>query len=159
MSADAKSSHPDGPVEADQASRLLRVGLRGPARPVDRLLDRLAEEDGAKWLRGVLSDDPLGLLASATADRAEAGITLDALKSLKQIGKTSAMRADTRDATLRAMVGYFFSVGTGLAMFRENISSRSAEELDPILMDLASVSPPEWSALFEKAWAALSDKS
>lgn len=159
MNADAKSSHPDGPVEADQASRLLRVGLRGPARPVDRLLDRLAEEDGAKWLHGVLSDGSLDLLASATVDRGGADITLDALKSLKEIGKTSAMRADTRDATLRAMVGYFFSVGTGLAMFRENISSRSAEELDPILMDLASVSPPEWSAMFEKAWGALSDKS
>jgi hypothetical protein len=143
------------PVETDQASRLLRVGLRGPSRPVDRLLDRLAEPDGKAWLAGVLSDGPLGLLASAVTQGDEAAITMDHLRSIKEIGKTSAIRADTRDATLRAMVGYFFSIGVALARFGTNISSRSAEELDSILMDLASVAPPDWSALFERAWSAL----
>jgi len=151
MNSDPRLTEPQVPVEPDQASRLLRVGLRGPARPVDRLLDRLAEPDGATWLDGVLSEGPLAVLV----EPAPSDLTPDHLRALKEMGKTAAMRADTRDATLRAMVGYFFSIAAGLAQFGQNISSRSAEELDPILMDLAAVSPSGWSAIFERAWSAL----
>jgi len=149
---------PDTLIDAEHASRLLRVGLRGPSRPVDRLLDRMAEPDGAAWLARILADRSLAVLSAATDDETWKTLTPDDLVSLKEVKKTAAVRANSPEATLKALVGYFFSIALALAFFERNISSRGAEELSPALMDLASVTPPDWSSIFERAASVVSEK-
>ena len=143
-------------IGPEQASRMLRVGLVGPERPVDKLLDRLAGEDGAAWLGDVLGDGSMAILSSPPDDGNDPAIALSQLVSLKEKCKSEALRRATPDASLRAMVGYFFSVAGALALYRVNISSRGEEDLRTILMDLASVAPPDWSAVFERALSAMS---
>lgn len=143
-------------IGAEQASRMLRLGIHGPPRPIDRLLDRLAADDGAAWLSEALSDESTARLASLPSVGEEHDVTLEQLTAVKEACKSTALRTHAPDVSLRAMVGYFFSVAGALALFRTNISSRGNDELEPILIDLASVTPPDWSALFERAWSAIS---
>ncbi len=40
-------------------TRLLNLGLAGPARPVDELIDPLLQDDGHRWLSSALGSWPL----------------------------------------------------------------------------------------------------
>ena len=143
-------------IGAEQVSRMLRLGIRGRPRPIDSLLDRLAADDGAAWLGQVLSDESMACLASLPSPDEDHDVTLEQLTAIKEACKSTVLRTKAREGSLRAIVGYFFSVAGALALFRMNISSRGIDELEPILIDLASVTPPDWSALFERAWSATS---
>jgi hypothetical protein len=52
---------------------------------------------------------------------------------------------------MQATIGYFFSIAAALAHYGEVITSRSGEELLPVLRDLAAITPPPWSGLFTRA--------
>ncbi len=156
MKKDHPTCSPSTALDTDQASRMLRLGIHGPPRPINKLLDRLASDDGEAWLSKILSDDSMACLASLPSAVESNDVTLEALTAVKEACKSTAIRMNTPGASLQAMVGYFFSVTAALALFRTNISSLGTEELKPILIDLASVAPPYWSALFERAWSAIS---
>ncbi len=144
-------------IGPEQASRMLRVGLAGPERPIDRLLDRLSDDDGAAWLRDVLSDGALAILDSVVAARRDRTVTVEALTTLKEQCKSAVVGRRDPEASLRAMVGYFFAIAAAIAVFGTIISSRGADELEPILTDLASVTPPDWSSVFERALSVVSE--
>ena len=147
------------PPSAEQASRLLRLGISDAARPVDDLLDRLTEPDGPSWLAGVLTDGPTGSYGCPEQSLAGGAISLEQLRSLKQQGAELASSASSEVARLTALVCYFFAVASGLAHFGHNLTSRSGSELIPILDDLAAVTPPIWAALFKRAVAVLSGRT
>lgn len=136
--------------DAETASRMLRLGIAGPPRPIDPLIDRLSRDDGSAWLGDALAGDSLSALA-ALVETPHPAVSLDDLIAIKDASKAVATKAPTRDASLRIMVGYFFSIAAALALHDTNISSRTPDDLRPILIDLASVAPPAWSQLFERA--------
>lgn len=136
--------------DAETASRMLRMGIEGPPRPIDPLLDRLSKDDGAAWLDAAMAKESLSALAALVGSR-DCEASLEELIAIKDAGKAIAAKASSREASLQSMVGYFFSIAAALALHRENISSRTHEDLRPILIDLASVAPPAWSQLFERA--------
>ena len=145
-------------IGPEQASRMLRVGLAGPERPIDTLLDRLSDDDGAAWLRDVLSDGAMAILGAVVAARHDETVTVESLTALKEQCKSAVVRRRDPEASLRAMVGYFFAVAAAIDRFGTNISSRGADELAPMLMDLASVTPPDWSSVFERALSVVSER-
>lgn len=153
MTADQSAKLTSDAIAVEQASRMLRLGLHGPARPVDKLLDRLGESDGENWLRNVLAMEEWSVLASVPNTNAQDAPVIEQLTKIKDAGKMTAVRGGSPETSLRAMVGYFFAIAGAFALFQTNISSRSATELEPILIDLASVAPPEWSGVFERAWS------
>lgn len=136
--------------DAETASRMLRMGIAGPPRPIDPLIDRLSRDDGAAWLDAALATESMSALALAVSEP-DPGVPLDDLIAIKNAGKEIAAKASSREASLQSMVGYFFSIAGALATHGENISSRTYEDLRPILIDLAAVAPPAWSLLFERA--------
>ncbi len=146
-------------VNPEQASRLLRLAISGSDRPVDDLLCRLAESDSAAWLAEALTAGPVGAFGSPPRVLCEGTLTLDQLLSIKKDSTALALKARDQAARLAAMASYFFAVAAGLAHFGRNISSRERGHLEPMLLDLAAVTPEVWSKLFVHAAAALSSEA
>lgn len=150
----APMSAPEREISTEQASRLLRIGLTNPARPVDALLERLAQPDGATWLTATLVSGPAAAFGSPEELLAGGKATLDQLRAIKQAGTKQAL-GEAYGAHWPAMICYFFAVGAGLAHFGVNLSSRPPEDLEAVFLDLAAVTPPAWSELFVRAATAL----
>ena len=147
-----------GRLTATDASRLLRLGLHEPVRPIDSLLDRLSHPDGKEWLEKALQESAASLFGPPQHCLAEGGVSLSQLHSIKQQSKQ--LLAERKDASSRllATIGYFFSIASALAHYNEVITTRPSQELLPVLEDLAAVTPPVWSTMFHRAATALSAK-
>ncbi len=133
------------------ASRLLRLGLTEQDRPVDELIRRLEEPDGAAWL-------PRTLAAHAgLGDRAQIetfiapGADLNRLHQLKESGKKSLARHASGDARLAAIALYFLSVAAALRHHQSLICSRPRDEVTAVLLDLAAATAEPWSTMLSEA--------
>jgi hypothetical protein len=145
------------------ASTLLRIGVAGPARPVDDLIARIEADDGHAWLLAALADAArLDGLTPATGDiehllcLGHAGVAQ--LEQLKDRGKRLLKSASTGDQRLGGLAMYFFSIAAALAHHHALIGARQTsgerrprEELHDALLDLASVTPEPWSTLLADA--------
>lgn len=136
------------------ASRLLRLGMADERRPVDDLIDGLkAKEAGPRTLIELLERP--GLIDPGQADgmliQGEAGI--DHLQGLKQRGKICYKNADSDAERMAGLAAYFLAIGAALAHHGKLICSRSREELDQVLLDIAEVAPEPWDEMLNKAIA------
>ena len=154
------SSVPTSPYDQELTetgvTRLLTLGLAGPARPVDELIDRLLQNDGHRWLSSVLGSWPVAAHGSSRVQLFEGRAAVDELRSIKNESKDLLKRARDRDDRLAGLLGYFFSVAAALAHHGELITSRPRAEVDPILLELAEVTPVAWSQLLSRATQARS---
>lgn len=156
----ANPQEPDfGSLSQLDASRLLELGLTGPRRPVDALIDRLAALDGGRWLESTLDTVFVASLREAPQSLIDGDVTVEQLRDIKNKSKSLMKKGNDRDTRLGALVGYFFSIASALAHHHALICSRSREELDPILLDLAAVAPPSWSGLLGRAALAPSESA
>ena len=135
-------------------TRLLELGVEGAKRPVDELIDRLLQTDGHRWLARNLEIWPIAAFGSPQTLMCEGQATLDQLDAIKGESKDLLSRAHDRDARLAAVMGYFFAVAAALAHHGRLISSRPRRELDPILQELAEVTPKPWSQMLARATLA-----
>lgn len=138
------------PLTDRQALSLLREGFSGPQRPVDDLIERLERSDAEQWFGGAVSrlqswvDFPLeGAITGA--------LTLDQAEELKDASKRRMVRESSADARLAGLLGYFVAVAVALAHHGRLIASRSREEVDHALVDLADGCPQPWRALLQDA--------
>ncbi len=145
---------PQREISFEQASRMLRMGLAEPVRPVDALLERLAQPDGSAWLGAALISGPAADFGHPEELLANGKATLEQLRAIKQAGTRQASD-ESYGAHWPAMICYFFAIAAGLAHFGVNLSSRSPADLEAVFLDLAAVTPPIWSDLFVRAAAAL----
>lgn len=144
--------------EAALAARLLHLGIRGPVRPVDRLVERLRTSDRQKWVEGVVTEieraiQPGGRDLLLTGSHG-AGQPLDLLRRIKDRCKKQAARAEPGKEPLEPMLGYFLAVGAALAHHSALISSVSRSEIDGVLLDLACELPDPWVDLLCRATLA-----
>lgn len=135
----------EGALGAPETARLLRLGMTEPTRPVDELIQRLRRPDGAAWLERSLAASPAARLGPARDVLIGSGLTLQQFIGIKEDSKRLLSEARDADSRLRAMLGYFFAVAAALVHTRQRICSKGRDELDPILLDLAEVSPEPWS--------------
>lgn len=147
MSA-ARSSSPSPSREERRAARLLKLGRDEQRRAVDALLDDLAAHAPAR-LEELLASGPAGTLGPPLETFVAGGAGLAALADAKDRCKVAPER-DLRER-LERLAGYFTAIAAALAHHRTRICSRSSEELEPILLDLAAATPSPWSELFSRA--------
>ena len=151
----SKSASPRDSEFADltelDASRLLQLGLSGPRRPVDGLVERLSQLDGHRWLESALSRGPACTFEDPESALIHGGATLDQLKEMKEDCKSLMKQSRDQETRLIALAGYFLAIAAAMAHYENCICSREREELDPILLDLASVAPGDWSNLLSRA--------
>lgn len=145
--------------EAALAARLLHLGIRGPVRPVDRLVERLRARDRQPWAEGVVAEIERAIQPGArdlllSGRHGGAEDPLDLLRRIKDRCKKQAARADPGKEPLEPMLGYFLAVGAALAHHNALISSVSRSEIDGVLLDLACELPDPWVDLLCRATLA-----
>ncbi len=138
-------------LEQETLSTLLRLGLEGPRRPVDDLIDRIGRTDGVAWLERMIRHDlPASerrLIERALLRHAHLGD----LHELKALAKARLAQVRTSDDRISALLSYFVAIAAGLAQFHLTITSRGTDELVPVLLDLAEVMPERLRGLFAEA--------
>lgn len=145
----------DQPGESNGPSshRLLKLGLTEPRRPIDDLIERLSRADGATWFQALCQRPPLSslnALGSAGEGMIQGRASVAQLTELKEAGK-QLLREPGPEARLTGMAAYFLAVGAALANHGALICSRPRAELDPVLLDLATVLPGPWSDMLCRA--------
>ena len=128
-------------VDQTQAARLLAVCGRRNRRAVDLLIEHL-EESGSEGLEDLLASGPAPELLSPRSSANE-------LRRLKELCKSDSGRGVR--GQLERLAGYFTAVAAALCHHEQHICSRPLSDLDPILIDLASVTSGSWYELFEGA--------
>lgn len=128
-------------MEASAVTRLLRMGLSPPRRPVDALIDRLRARDGAQWLdRQVQVDMPeeeRRLAARILLRQAQ----IDDPRRLKELAKQRLAGVRTEPERVSALLAYFVAIAGALAQFGVVITSHAGTDLESALLDLAEASP------------------
>lgn len=131
------------------SSMFVQAGL-----PVVALVDRLARPDGARWFEALL-DGPLfaPFGAGGAALRGSEPIELSRLEALKEGGKRRFRGAGDggRDAQFEGLLAYCFAVAGALRHHGRMIGSRSREQFDAILIELATAVPEPWSSFLSQA--------
>jgi hypothetical protein len=139
-----------GDLPLAHASRLLRMGLSGPRRPVDDLIDRLRRPDGSPWLTSALA----AALAPGESPRElliDGGGSLERLRAIKERGKAMLQSFTTPQERLSGLACYFMSIAAALRHHRTPIGGRDDDELRSALLDLAESAPPPWDDLVAQA--------
>ncbi len=137
-----------GDLSEAQANLLFGLGRR---RPVDELIDRLSEDDGPTFFEDTLMPGLISAYGGLVERMVDRSATLDELVEIKEKAKALKVGAEGEPQRLVAMAGYFFAVGTALILHNKLICSRPRTELQPIMLDLATVTPPPLSEIIEKA--------
>jgi hypothetical protein len=147
MSSPTASEPPPGENPAlghDSLTRLLQLGLRPGSRPVDELLDWLALDEGRAWFVTWSQASGRALLQSPPP-------ALDALREFYGESKKLLARARIKEDRVGALAAYFLANAAALAHHGQLLSSRSRDELVPVLSDLAAALPEPWDDLVERA--------
>ncbi len=151
---------PDTPAAAAQAAlspmivgRLLRMGMRAPARPSDKLIDRLAAADAHDWLAQSLASDRIAGAASHSI--ASGGWSISDLDALKNRCKALTLSEADAAARLGALAGYYLAIAAAIVHHQRLISSQPKAELASLFADLGSAAPEPWATLLGKAAVAL----
>jgi hypothetical protein len=139
-----------GDMSSDRLSRLLRLGLLDSKRAVDELVAFLSPDGGGRF-EDILRFGPLGTCGADADEICARGIGADRLQSLYQESKRALGLAPHREARVAALSAYFVAVAAGIAQHRALFTSRSRDELDPLLLELVSAFPPPWSELLSRA--------
>lgn len=140
-----------GAVSREQATRLLSVGVVGPRRPVDDLIERLHREAGGAWFERVVDSALREAIGREGADLLAGRVSLDELGAAKEAAKRAMRSAIGRDEATGATAMYFAAIAGALAHHGECITSRGRDDLTVVLVDLAAAAPPPWRALLERA--------
>lgn len=138
-------------ISVDAASRLLKLGLGGRRRPVDDLIDRLHEPDGARWLTQALDAGPLEGIGDAEAIFLNGEGGLAKLTAIKERSKVILDRPRDRDERLAGLAAYFLSIAAGLRHHGKVIGGRGREDRNTVLLDIAAAAPAPFSEMLGKA--------
>jgi hypothetical protein len=152
-----KTNFGDDESVGPRVAGLLRMGMVGRQRVVDRLLDRLSLADGGAWFGRMLS--MMGE-AEGSIDLAripDGAATFEELDREKRRAKRILSSALAEDDRLRGTLLYFVAVAGALALHRRRMSSQPDEALEPVLLDLAEVGPEAWRHIFRDAARVLEE--
>jgi hypothetical protein len=148
---DGRSDVSSTKLTSEQASTLLKLGLAGPRRPVDDLIDRLTKPDAADWLFAALEAGPVRGMGSPSSLLAHGKATLAQLESIKERSKAALKAGIDSDMRLAGIAGYFLALAAGLFHHHKLIGGRERTELNAVMLDLASVAPEPFSRLLSEA--------
>ncbi len=149
--AAADSQTPSRHITAKDATRLLRLGLAGPRRPIDPALDLMRDEAGQEWFRTALSRGPVGQEGDPEALLLRGEADLDRLRALKDRCKRLLNAVPDEREKAGIVVAYFLVLAAAIAHHGTSISSRARSEVDPVLIDIADLAPEPWRAMLLSA--------
>jgi hypothetical protein len=119
----------------DTTTQLLSIAIAEPRRPIDQLIDRL-DDAGMPWLLAALASGPLEGMGAPEAVLAAGRSSVEDLGIVKK--RSKALLRTNGEQRLAGIAGYFLALAAGLRDHGVLLTSRSVEELRPLLIDLAS---------------------
>ncbi len=137
-------------IDHEGATSLLRLGMVGPRRGVDAVIDRLRMPDGAQWLESSL----LVFAPSAEEARAmlvEGSARLDQLGEAKERHKQAMLSSAPASERQRAILLYYLCIAAGLAHHARSLTSQPQADVSAALLDLAVALPEPWSLMLARA--------
>jgi hypothetical protein len=138
-------------LTVEKATVFLRLGLEGPRRPVDDLIDRLRRSSGGSWLNDALQAGPLKGQGSASELLIDGKATIAQLIAIKDRSKALVKEAVAGELRLAGIAGYFLSIAAGLQHHGKLITTRDHDQLAEILLDLAEAAPEPFKGLLSHA--------
>jgi hypothetical protein len=151
MSTDSNPTPSRDALGHEDVKRLLTLGLMGQQRHAQDLVSRLCRSDGHQWFESTLRNGPVGRLGEPREQLCAGAASLEQVRNAKEQCKVLLQKAPDRESRLAALAGYFVTIAAALAHHQTVICGRSREDLDPVLLDLAEVTPSEWSDLLSRA--------
>lgn len=149
-------AQPLGGSDAENAiaARLLKLGVRGPTRPVDRLIERLSRTDRGVWLDDAIREVSGSSTETVSVLTLTPSTPLGSIRALKDRCKRQAAKGLPGQEPLEPMLGYFIALAAAMAHHGALISSVPRSEIEGVLLDLACVLPDPWADLFCRATLA-----
>lgn len=136
-------------LDARSTSMFLRLGLDGPRKPIDSLLERLRQAQGTGLFADLLRAGPAAeLLATDGGDRPAKTVELELLRRIKNDSVQLFRSYRDLNSHLAATATFFSAIATALALHGEKITSQPAEEIEGAFLDLAAVLAHPWDELF-----------
>jgi len=148
------TTHAD--VSPDRATRMLRLGVVGPRRGVDDVIDRLRTPDGWQWWEACMSELGEGSAADAASRLINGRADLAFITSAKELHKSRMAAGNPVPQRLASMAAYYACIAAALVHHKKAITGQSPELLSEALADLAASAPEPWSDLIGKASLSLS---
>src|ERR1043165_3099429 len=142
----------------DRATKMLRLGIVGPRRGVDDLIDRLRTPDGWSWWEACMGELGEGAAKDAATRLVKGESTLDFLAKAKTRHKAKLGAGNPSPIRLASMAAYYVCVAAALVHYQKSITGQDAEMLSDALADLAASTPEPWSELLGKAALASTKK-
>ncbi len=137
-------------IDHEGATSLLRLGMVGPRRGVDVVIDRLRMPDGAQWLESSL------LVFAASAEQARAMLIdgsapIERLGEAKERHKQAMLASGPASERQRAILLYYLCIAAGLAHHARSLTTQPRDEVNVALLDLAVALPEPWSLMLARA--------
>ena len=151
MSRDHKAAPDSGMLSAEHASVFLKLGIAGPRRPIDDLIDEINRDATGHRLTQLLEAGPFRGMGSAERLLLEGESSLEEWSEIKERSKLIAKQAATADERLAGMAGYFVSIAAALHHHQVLLTTRDRETLEPSLLDLADACQEPFKALLSSA--------
>ncbi len=135
----------------DRATKMLRLGVVGPRRGVDDLIDRLRTPDGWAWWETCMGELGEGS-AKEAANRLVLGKgDLNFISSSKERHKAKMGSGNPAPVRLAAMASYYVCVAAALVHHKKTITGQDSDLLSEALADLAASVPEPWADMLGKA--------
>jgi hypothetical protein len=137
---------------------MLRLGVVGPRRGVDDLIDRLRTTDGWAWWENCMSELGEGSAPEAAKRLVEGQATLDFMAKSKERYKGTMGAGNPAAMRLASMAAYYVCVSAALVHHKKAITGQDSDLLSEALADLAASIPEPWSGMVGKAAMAVPRK-
>jgi hypothetical protein len=141
-------------LQGDRATRMLRLGVVGPRRGVDDLIDRLRTPDGWQWWETCMGELGEGSAKDAAARLVNGEADLKFITAGKERHKSTMGAGHSAPTRLASMALYYVCVSAAVVHHARLITGQNPELLSEALADLAASTPEPWSDLIGKAAAA-----
>lgn len=135
----------------DRATKMLRLGVVGPRRGVDDLIDRLRTPDGWNWWNQCMSELGEGSAPDAIARLVKGEATIEFLIQAKELHKTLMAPGNPTPKRLASMAAYYACLAAALVHHNKMITGQKPELLSEALADLSASTPEPWNDMIAKA--------
>lgn len=141
--------------DGERTARFLELGLEGPKKPIDSLLDRLRAIHADAYFTDLLAYGTETDIEQLRLLICQGRASLDEYKALKETSVRLFREYRDLKTHLSATAIYFTAIAAALAFHSRKITSQTPAELETAFLDLAATVPKPWDDLYIKATEVL----
>jgi len=134
-------------LSSEVTTRFLKMGLDGPKKPIDSLLQRLRDTSDPNFFTTLLEQSTKKSAAELETILASGAGDLDTILGFKNQSVELFRRYKDLQSHLGATAIYFTSIAAALTHHGKVITSQSESDLEVALLDMAATLESPWADL------------